>query len=255
MTTKQRVTRRALLKSGATIAAAAGAALDPATAFGQAPAVVTARTFRAWVSRGTGRNRTTLQELRLRPVTGRQVVVRTEATNLCYSNAGLVLGLQDPPPATGNTAGSLAGGTAAPVLLVTGSPYAPGLDAVTGDLLWQAGVREVRVRETVGASDGILHFLRFLREAASQGVDVAWESAGDLGCDTRLLYHLPPPAGHPSWRSAYRYGLCHYRVGPGFVTVADRPLLNIGAAFWGLVCGLVISWLMERADFAAKRAS
>lgn len=116
----------------------------------------------------------------------------------------------------------LAGGTAAPVLLVTGSPYAPGLDAVTGDLLWQAGVREVRVRETVGASDGILHFLRFLREAASQGVDVAWESAGDLGCDTRLLYHLPPPAGHPSWRSAYRYGLCHYRVGPGFVTVADR---------------------------------
>lgn len=36
------------------------------------------------------------------------------------------------------------------------------------------------------------------------------------------------------------------------VTVADRPLLNIGAAFWGLVCGLVISWLLERADFAAK---
>lgn len=39
------------------------------------------------------------------------------------------------------------------------------------------------------------------------------------------------------------------------VTVADRPLLNIGAAFWGLVCGLVISWLMERADFAAKPKS
>ena len=36
------------------------------------------------------------------------------------------------------------------------------------------------------------------------------------------------------------------------VTVADRPLLNIGAAFWGLVCGLVVSWLLERADFAAK---
>jgi NADPH:quinone reductase-like Zn-dependent oxidoreductase len=29
----------------------------------------------------------------LRPITGRQVVVRTEATNLCYSNAGVVLGL------------------------------------------------------------------------------------------------------------------------------------------------------------------
>jgi hypothetical protein len=45
---------------------------------------------------------------------------------------------------------------------------------------------------------------------------------GGLGCDTRLLYHLAPPAGDPSWRSAYRYGLCHYRVGPGFVTVTDQ---------------------------------
>lgn len=39
------------------------------------------------------------------------------------------------------------------------------------------------------------------------------------------------------------------------VTVADRPLLNIGAAFWGLICGLVISFLMERADFATKPKS
>ncbi|WP_433177487.1 DUF5825 family protein [Actinoallomurus sp. CA-150999] len=116
----------------------------------------------------------------------------------------------------------LAGGTTAPVLLVTGTPYAPGLDAVTGDLLWQAGVREVRIRETVGADDGILHFLHFLREAASHDINVVWESAGGLGCDARLLYHLPPPAGDPSWRSAYRYGLCHYRVGPGFVTVTDQ---------------------------------
>src|SRR5262245_65054325 len=116
MARKRLVSRRALLKSSAAIAAA-GAALDQATAFGQAPAVVTARTFRAWVSRGTGRSRTTLQELRLRPATGRQVVVRTEATNLCYSNAGLVLGLQDPPPAAGNTAGSLAAGTSGMALI------------------------------------------------------------------------------------------------------------------------------------------
>jgi S-(hydroxymethyl)glutathione dehydrogenase/alcohol dehydrogenase len=78
---------------------------------GQAPAVVASRRFRAWVSRGTGRKRTTLQELRLRPITGRQVLVRTEATNLCYSNAGLVLGLQDPPPAAPGAGGSLAAGT------------------------------------------------------------------------------------------------------------------------------------------------
>ncbi|SNS49938.1 benzoate membrane transport protein [Noviherbaspirillum humi] len=35
------------------------------------------------------------------------------------------------------------------------------------------------------------------------------------------------------------------------VTVADLGLLNIGAAFWGLVAGFAVSWLMERQDFIA----
>ena len=35
------------------------------------------------------------------------------------------------------------------------------------------------------------------------------------------------------------------------VTIADIPLFNIGAAFWGLVAGFAVSWLMERGDFAA----
>jgi S-(hydroxymethyl)glutathione dehydrogenase/alcohol dehydrogenase len=78
---------------------------------------VTARRFRAWVSRGAGPRRTTLQDLRLRPITGRQVVVRTEATNLCYSNAGLVLGLQNPPPAGPAGGGSLAAGTGGMALI------------------------------------------------------------------------------------------------------------------------------------------
>jgi benzoate membrane transport protein len=34
------------------------------------------------------------------------------------------------------------------------------------------------------------------------------------------------------------------------VTVADVPLLNVGAAFWGLLAGLIVSALLERADFA-----
>ena len=34
------------------------------------------------------------------------------------------------------------------------------------------------------------------------------------------------------------------------VTVADVTVLNIGAAFWGLVAGLVVSLLLERPDFA-----
>jgi len=35
------------------------------------------------------------------------------------------------------------------------------------------------------------------------------------------------------------------------VTIADRSLFNIGAAFWGLVAGFGVSWLMERSDFAS----
>ncbi len=33
------------------------------------------------------------------------------------------------------------------------------------------------------------------------------------------------------------------------VTVADVPIFNVGAAFWGLVFGFGISWLLERRDF------
>jgi benzoate membrane transport protein len=33
------------------------------------------------------------------------------------------------------------------------------------------------------------------------------------------------------------------------VTVADIKVLNIGAAFWGLVAGFTVSWLLERSDF------
>jgi len=34
------------------------------------------------------------------------------------------------------------------------------------------------------------------------------------------------------------------------VTVTDLALLNIGAAFWGLIAGFAVSWLLERRDFA-----
>ena len=105
--------RRGLIKIG--IAAASGAAMAGPTSVladagapqaGQAPsrsaAIVTGRRFKGWVSRGSGPNRTTLEDLTLRPIAGRQVLVRTEATNLCYSNTGAVLGLAPnlgPPPA------------------------------------------------------------------------------------------------------------------------------------------------------------
>src|SRR5215204_1776057 len=106
--TATRISRRGLLKK-ASAAAAAAAALGPASAAAaqaQGPAVVTNCTFRAWISRGTGRGRTTLQDVRLRPISGRQVVVRTEACNLCYSNVGAVLGLAAAPPAGAASAGA-----------------------------------------------------------------------------------------------------------------------------------------------------
>jgi len=96
-------TRRKILQGG--VAAAAGAAgllSVPQGAAQQAPAVVTRRRFRAWISKGDGPGRTSLQEVALRPISGRQVLVRTEATNLCYSNAPAVLG--QAPPAGAPTA-------------------------------------------------------------------------------------------------------------------------------------------------------
>ena len=104
-TNSRPLSRRRLLRNGAA-AAAGGAALwsaaSPAAQSGRAPAVVTARRFKAWIGRGEGTTRTKLEEVTLKPIGGRQVVVRTEATNLCYSNAGAVLGLagSGPPPAT-----------------------------------------------------------------------------------------------------------------------------------------------------------
>ena len=83
-----KLSRRRLLQT-----ASAAIGVPAASALGQSAAVVTGRKFRAWVSRGTGTGRTTLQELTLNPISGRQIVVRTEATNLCYSNTSTVLGL------------------------------------------------------------------------------------------------------------------------------------------------------------------
>src|SRR5499426_2258992 len=111
-TTKSGLTRRGLLKKGATAAAAGAAGLltpsQTAAQSTQAPAVVTRPKFKAWISRGDGRGRTTLDEVTLRPIGGRQVLVRTEATNLCYSNVGAVLGVQPNLGATAPPVSALA---------------------------------------------------------------------------------------------------------------------------------------------------
>src|SRR4051812_16979669 len=96
MTDETNVSRRGVL-TGTLAAAAGGAALLAQTgASGQAPAPKTRRRFKAWISRGDGLGRTTLQDATLRPIGGRQVALPTEAANLCYSNVPAVLGIQPP---------------------------------------------------------------------------------------------------------------------------------------------------------------
>ena len=144
------ISRRRLLKKGAAAAMAGAALASPAAAaFGQGPAVLTGRTFRAWISRGAGRGRTTLQDVRLRPISGRQVVVRTEACNLCYSNVGAVLGIQAAPPAgagTGTAADGLAGVNANSPALIQGHGGVGVVEAVGPE------VRRVQVGDRVCVS-------------------------------------------------------------------------------------------------------
>lgn len=97
----KRSSRRRMLKMGAS-AIAGGSALA-AQSVPSISQVKAQRRFRAWISRGDGPGRTTLHEVTLRPIGGRQVVVRTEATNLCYSNCTAVLG-GAPRPASGQQA-------------------------------------------------------------------------------------------------------------------------------------------------------
>jgi S-(hydroxymethyl)glutathione dehydrogenase / alcohol dehydrogenase len=84
------LSRRGVLAGGVALAAQTG------TLRAQSKSSSSGRKFRGWISRGTGPGRTTLQDLTLRPISGRQIVVRTEATNLCYSNTTDVLGLPIP---------------------------------------------------------------------------------------------------------------------------------------------------------------
>ena len=110
--TSEKLSRRKLLQRGAAAGSAALLTAGASPADAQGPAVIARRRFKAWISRGNGPGRTTLHDVTLRPISGRQVVVRTEATNLCYSNVPAVLGLQ-PAPAPGATPSPLAIGSGA----------------------------------------------------------------------------------------------------------------------------------------------
>jgi S-(hydroxymethyl)glutathione dehydrogenase / alcohol dehydrogenase len=111
MQKKPTLSRRRLLKRAGTVVSGAAILSSSSASMAQAPSVITRRRFKAWISRGTGQGRTTLHDVTLRPIGGRQVVVRTEATNLCYSNVPAVLGLQPAAPVAAAAASPLAIGS------------------------------------------------------------------------------------------------------------------------------------------------
>jgi S-(hydroxymethyl)glutathione dehydrogenase / alcohol dehydrogenase len=76
--------------------AAAGVALAAQSVAAQSPVTMTGRKFRAFVRFGTG---AAVQELKLRPLHEEMVVVRTEATQACYTIVGQGLGTNNFTPA------------------------------------------------------------------------------------------------------------------------------------------------------------
>ena len=91
---QRRISRRSLLKTGATAIAGAGVvAAGAAAAQPQAPAVQTGtqtgRRFRGFVRHGTGSG---LEDLRLKAIQPRQVVVRAEAAAPCYTSVRGAIG-------------------------------------------------------------------------------------------------------------------------------------------------------------------
>jgi hypothetical protein len=89
-----------------------------------------------------------------------------------------------------------------------------------------AGPLELDTRNSLAA-------LRVLTEATARLVRLDWTLAGEPPWPVRMLVHLVPPnlGTDPAarryadrWRQDHRFGLCTYRLGPGFVRMRDvRP--------------------------------
>ena len=229
MSKKRTISRRRLLRDSAA-AAAGGAALlaQAGTAFGQAPAVVTQRRFKAWISRGDGPGRTTLHEASLRPIAGRQVLVRTEATNLCYSNVPAVLGLPPPTPPAPNALAALApagGRRMADMAVIQGHGGVGVVEAVGPE------VRRVRVGDRVCVS-GTPHCgacYRCLRGRSDMCQFLSAIGADDLVAIADLA------DGTPVYQNSHIGGLAEVMV--AFEEWVVPIFTQLPAAELGMVCG------------------
>ncbi|MFI0796802.1 DUF5825 family protein [Micromonospora rubida] len=81
----------------------------------------------------------------------------------------------------------------------------------------------------IGNDENALPALALLREASALAADVGWTAVVDGPVPIWQLTHLPPPRDVSGvapgdlarWRETFRFGLCYYRRGPGFLTVHD----------------------------------
>jgi S-(hydroxymethyl)glutathione dehydrogenase/alcohol dehydrogenase len=90
----QKLSRRSALRKGAALGTAA---LAPQVATAQARPANAGRKFRAFVRYQTG---VSIQELRLLPIQPREVLLRTEASGVCYTIVGQVLSTNNAARAT-----------------------------------------------------------------------------------------------------------------------------------------------------------
>ncbi|RJQ77124.1 hypothetical protein D5S17_16720 [Pseudonocardiaceae bacterium YIM PH 21723] len=76
---------------------------------------------------------------------------------------------------------------------------------------------------------GTVRALATLRDHAAAGAEVRWSGRVDPGLPIAALRHLPPPdtlqgcapGELDDWRRIHGYGICYYRVGPGFLQIKD----------------------------------
>jgi Family of unknown function (DUF5825) len=124
------------------------------------------------------------------------------------------------------------------------------LDEPVADLDLEAAVRDgiqsVRIDApqilSAERPEATLALVRLLREAAADGIPIAWHGEVAPSIDVSLLVHLPPPertgtgtgddhAAIVAWRERYRPGLCYFRLGPGFAFMKDVRDVEASARF------------------------
>lgn len=100
------------------------------------------------------------------------------------------------------------------------------------------GVETVVVAEPVSLADDefCVRFVRLLRESISVLLRIQWSLDGPVPVDPVTLYHLQPPVtqagdGEKAWQHGYGFGLCFYRIGPGFLLLKDTRDLSAGARY------------------------